>query len=53
MVVPLAWLWTDDLVARLADAGLVDERLEVLRQHPIAIAIPAPRTGGHEDDAPA
>lgn len=43
-------MWTDDLVARLADAGLVDEKLDALCQHPVAIAIPAVDPEASEDD---
>lgn len=37
----MAWMWTDDLAARLAAEGLMDEdEAALLRRHPVAIAIP-------------
>ena len=37
----MAWMWTDDLAARLAAEGLMDEQeADALRRHPVAISIP-------------
>ena len=37
----MAWMWTDDLAARLAAEGLRDEKdVDAWRLHPVAIAVP-------------
>lgn len=43
VVVPVPWLWTDELAARLAGTGLVDdERLDAWTANPLALRIPDP-----------
>jgi hypothetical protein len=37
----MAWMWTDDLAARLAAEGLMDEQeADALGRHPVAISVP-------------